>query len=271
MMGENKMSKYGKNDKLRNWYDSTYQLTGAEWLKVGLKKIIEQYEHTEQGIYIRSVAANKGRYEKEVFNYLKSEQLNIEFLLSDLEAEEFDDKEDDMEGFKYIPSNMDAKNIDGQVDIILDIKGALWYANNITLTKRALEKKKELIELLNAYYRSLKNNDSLLVYDMTKNKNFISHIFNVYRIKKGKALLKVSFFGEDSTYKKFNSILKIIKADNLVHKIEINLTDTGHKLCEYMNLAYITKKELGEIIRRLNDCSKMQTLKLIGLKFTSLQ
>ncbi|WP_161797129.1 hypothetical protein [Clostridium cylindrosporum] len=136
-----------------------------------------------------SPAANKGVYEKFLYDYLKQKGISIKFVIADIdEIENHAAKEINDENLRIFHGK-EALKIgeyllevgETKADVIFDVKGSLWYSLRSDIDQRILFKK---------FYSVLKD-DGLIIIDNSK-KSFLS--FCIYYL-----FGYVSWYAETST------------------------------------------------------------------------
>lgn len=239
---------YAKGDKLQCWYINTYQSSGSRWLIESLKQLDLPSDFT-----FVNLSANAGFYEKDAYNYFLKEGFFPTFIIDDKEANLPDEKVLTNGNFIYwdkhydiIETDLSKSGLSG--DVVLDSKGALWYA------ARRKHYKKNTIQVLQNYASMLKNDNSVLLIDYDKFSFNLSAIFlDMYclfsRMRKKKNVL-VKFPCEHSTYKilewRFGR-----KIGKYFHFLYIAEDDKKYPLQKYRNTAYITKSQLSAFISYL--------------------
>ena len=196
----NKLEKfYGPNGKISSWYINTYNALGSKWLIGTLNNIF----FDNSNINILSPTSNAGLYEKDAFDTLN----NINFVLCDAIMESIDHVKSETNNNSntltvlnenqnafYLINDMKFKN---KFDIILDIKGALWY----TLYTHDVNKRDKLKNLLKSYKYCMKDNNSFLLIDyysftiFERIKSNFKWLKNSWKKKEG----KITCFNEMST------------------------------------------------------------------------
>lgn len=178
------------NFLLDDWYNATRRFLGNDWF-VHMHQAMEAAKlipKKTSGTYI-SPAANRGIYEKVLYNDLKSKGHFIKFIMADIdEIENNAVKNRDDENLIFF-TGKEAMKIDEylleagemQADIIFDIKGSLWYTFRSDMDPSIL---------LEKFYNVLCN-EGVIVLDHSK-RRFLS--FCIYYV-----FGHVSWYVETST------------------------------------------------------------------------
>ncbi|WP_127549635.1 hypothetical protein [Paenibacillus amylolyticus] len=148
--------KYLPGGSLSDWYEPTYNYNEKiSWLDYVLGKLEDEGVRLES-IRILSTSANKGKYEYEISKrYPKSK-----IIATDISIPK--DHVGSSGNFTYLSEENNALNANSylakinieNVDLIWDIKGALWYSG----------KRKKLEILLNEYYNIL-DVEGVIIFD----------------------------------------------------------------------------------------------------------
>lgn len=177
------------NFQLDTWYNLTRRFLGNEWF-VNMYRAIEKEKLVPNNklITLVSPAANKGVYEKYLYDHLKKQNKVEKFIIADIDQidNNIEIDKDDKLNFIY---GREALKIDDyitkvgieKVDLIFDIKGSLWYSFRSDGDKEILLKK----------FHSVLNNDGIIIIDNSK-KRFLP--FLIYYL-----FGKVSWYVETST------------------------------------------------------------------------
>jgi hypothetical protein len=161
-----------KNFQLDKWYDMTRRFLGNDWF-------VHMYNAIEKGnlvpkksaITFVSPAANKGIYEKFLYDDLKQKGIPIKFVIADIdEIQNHAVKGINDENLRFFEGK-EALKIDeylleageAKADVIFDIKGSIWYS---------LRSDSEQNILFEKFYRVL-SDDGLIIIDNSK-KSFLS-------------------------------------------------------------------------------------------------
>ena len=176
---------------LENWYYERLKIIGTNWTTDFIKEIYAIINKSTFSFF--SPSANAGVYEKAMFNYI-SKSTTTNFYISDLaNLEKFESNVFSSSNFIYTPKIdvIDAINqLPASVDVIFDMKGALWHSFNKS-------------KILNKYLDCL-NPDGLLIIDSTEVSAYhyigcqFKYIFTY--LFKHKTTLRV----EQSTYQKMH-------------------------------------------------------------------
>lgn len=166
---------YNEGGGLYSWYDITIKQKGVEWLKNAFDKLLEKKLVSPEHRYVVvSPSANKGTYEKVLFEYLSKKGITNKFIITDLNL--IDNHEEnvinDAGEYIFIDQKNDAKNIktilekanEEKADIILDFEGCLWYTKEYNWHKKQ-KCIRLVIEVLDAYKNSLDDNGLVIVDD----------------------------------------------------------------------------------------------------------
>ena len=245
---------YAKGGNQEYWYKLTFEHLGDEWLFDTLNRLIKCHV-LPQNFTFASLSANVGLYEKKAYDELSKLGYNVEFYLGD--KEKIENHIESYDKFFYELVEEDAAKVilpnNRKVDIILDSKGALWYA---------IKKRDDLINLLKNYHTLLKNDNSILLIDRhnPSYKNLISE----FTKNKGKLL----HFAELSNYTKLNSILKCVGLNNIGTYADLTQNNPNKLLTKYLKTHYYTKKEIEKIIKELENTSRFK-YQLYSLKVTT--
>lgn len=161
-----------KNFQLEKWYDMTRRFLGNDWF-------VHMYSAIEKGNLVPkksaltfvSPAANKGIYEKFLYDDLKQKGISIKFVIADIDKIQnhavkgindenlrFFEGKEALKIEEYLLEAGEAK-----ADVIFDIKGSIWYSLRSDIEKNILFEK---------FYRVL-SDDGLIIIDNSK-KSFLS-------------------------------------------------------------------------------------------------
>jgi hypothetical protein len=161
---------YGKGGWLYRWYNANYKYLGKQWIRDIYKLLIDHklidLKSKDEFVFI-SPSANKGKYEKDLFELTNQDRKNNIFIISDLEKIENHECSSIGNNIKsryiYMESKdaADIKNTikaagQSKVDIIWDIKGCIWHRS----TSKQVH---ELKEVLKNYHEVLKDNGVLII------------------------------------------------------------------------------------------------------------
>lgn len=179
-----------ENFQLYEWYDMTRRFLGNDWF-------VHMYSAVEKENIIKkksrltfvSPAANKGVYEKFLYDALKHRGMSVKFIIADIDKIENhavkDIKDENLRVFlgkealkigEYLAEAGETK-----ADIIFDIKGSLWYSLRSDIDQKILFHK----------FYSVLDEDGLIIIDNSK-KRFLS--FLIYYL-----FGRVSWYVETST------------------------------------------------------------------------
>lgn len=226
------------------WYINTYNALGSKWLIEALKEL-----NLPMNYRLGSFAANSGLYEADAFKESDKEPV---YYLSDIHGSNLKDEIAIAgDNFNYISGNVKAQDVtlkmigNKPLDVIMDIKGALWYALNI---KEGTYE--DLVEILTTYNKLLSKNGYLLIdwYDFKdfKWKNVVFHFKNSLNKKRN-----LKYFGELSTKYYINALLANLSEEHLnndIRKLNVDSKEVGKPLSEIMQVAVIDKKTLQSIL-----------------------
>lgn len=241
------------------WYKNTYNSLGSQWLIDALDAL-----NLPENYRLGSFSANAGWYEADAF---VASSKNPTFYLSDLNGGELKDEIIEAgKGFNYIKGNIKAqkislKNIGNKsLDVILDIKGALWYASSLKAGNY-----NDLIDVLNAYYKLLDKNGVLLLdwYDNAnwKLENIVYHF--IFRAKKRE--VKTKYFGEISTKCQLQGMFDkdngFVTADVLDTSENSSLYNELYPLAKKMKVAAIKRKDILKLINYLKQNKEVLEMK----------
>lgn len=216
-------SSYSDNGRHALWYNYTLKLMKTKWIIEAFNKMNEKgLFSTFSNLIFVSPSANKGVYEKVLYNHLK-ETKSIRFLISDIgKISNHEQSEECGESsYTYVESR-DALSIStllsefklSRCNVIWDFKGALWYS----MKGKDIANTQELIELLEAY-KSCLDEKGILVIDDVRVK-FINLRVNInlfFGIKTG--------FMERSTYSKLRDFIESSATNEVKEYIKSNFNE----------------------------------------------
>lgn len=234
------------------WYGKNKRKAGIYWLA---DSVLRSEAKIHKNYVIASFGAGSGEKEKYLFNKLN--RLNTKFYLFDRIAEELLRKDIInpsiiTKNFNYCLQSMDARDSvnyllsrEIKADIILDIKGPLWYMLSVK-RKRVRDKygdfkngKDGIITLLRAYLKLLKNEDSYLIIDCyRKEHGTLATLFVKPFITRGK------YFGEVSTH---HLIKKVVKQSP--QRCYFTTSSAVSSLYNLSGICCIKKKDLRELLQ----------------------
>lgn len=179
-----------KNFQLDKWYDMTRRFLGNDWF-VHMYRAIEKGNLVpkKSALTFVSPAANKGIYEKFLFDDLKQKGVSIKFIIADIdEIQNHAVKDINDENLRFFRGK-EALKIEEylleagetKADVIFDIKGSIWYSLRSDVEQNILFEK---------FYKVL-SDDGLIIIDNSK-KSFLS--FCIYYL-----FGHVSWYVETST------------------------------------------------------------------------
>ena len=236
------------------WYLNTYKALGSGWLIETLEFLDLKYEFN-----FANLSANAAWYEAEVYEQIKVKK-HPRFYMSDIQAENLHDKKRaSYENFIYLEGQRDASEVTSELfenkkmDVILDCKGALWYATKIGHTDI-----NQLIKILTTY-RNLLSDDGVLIIDFYDDYNILNAL--KYELSGGNVReIKVKNFAEPSTKKNLQKIFGKNFIDKHCNKIEI-AGQKEYPLSYSMGTAYMKVEDLDAAIKIIN------TNKHIAIKY----
>ncbi len=126
-----------KNFQLHQWYDKTRRYLGNDWFIHMFDAIrAEGLLPKVEGLTIVSPAANRGVYEKHLYDHLKGAGLHPKFVIADIdEIENHAVKDQSDKALRYVPGEEAlrigsylSKVEESRADLIFDIKGSIWYS-----------------------------------------------------------------------------------------------------------------------------------------------
>ncbi len=187
---------FGKTHIEKN-YDETRRFLGNDWLIYLFNALRDEnlFLAGKSSFTFISPAANRGIYEKHLYEYIKKESMFAKFLVADHEEIKGHIWGDDV-GLRYIcrePMSIGeyiSEINEKYVDAIFDIKGSLW---------NSLRDGGKKVELLEKFY-SVLNNRGFIVVDNSKRSFLAFAIFYLF----GQA----SWFAGESTGRLLNKNLK---------------------------------------------------------------
>lgn len=173
--------RYSPYGTLFKWYDRNYKYNQKKnWLSEVAINLLKLGIDLNLPLILISPSGNKGKYEKD----LASKFPQSKFVVTDYEIPF--NHEQSQNNFMYLNTENNALDIKeylseigiDKVDVIWDIKGALWYSANPKVDKNML------MNLLKAYYSVLSNNGSIVIdaYDYNPNKFPINDLKRALRI-----------------------------------------------------------------------------------------
>lgn len=179
-----------KNFQLDNWYDMTRKFLGNDWF-VHMYSAIEKenFISKKSGLTFVSPAANRGVYEKFLYDNLKQKGTSIKFVIADIDEIENHAAKDINDENLRLFLGKEALKIEEYLleagernaDAIFDIKGSLWYSLRSDIDQKVLFHK---------FYSVLKG-DGIIIIDNSK-RSFLS--FCIYYL-----FGQVSWYVETST------------------------------------------------------------------------
>lgn len=205
---------YIKGGKLYKWPDATYRyLKKIKWYDqfyLDTKKVASHIYKLPNVVFV-SPSANKGRIEEKLYDIFPKK---IDFLLMDYVRNIEGKVTTKSNGkFTYIDGSFDGNNLKENLskvdikfaDIIMDIRGCLWYSTN-----KDDKNGEGITRVLKEYYKSL-NMGGIIIIDAAELSDY-AVMFNSFIYK---ATNYVCGFQEVSTYQK---IERFIFKDEFVSK-----------------------------------------------------
>ncbi len=228
--------------KTKHWYHNNYNSLGSNWLFESIKQIPPYKEFV-----FASFSANAAYYEDDVYQTLK-EEYDPYFYVGDLEDKLNDPIRASHDRFQYISSQGDAAKIkpsiidNRKVDILLDCKGALWYA--LRLGDSTEEKAIQLLQK----YRDLLAPTGLLLIDYYDHHRIDTIKYQLFMINYRRT--KISYFGEASTKKCLQNVFG--KDFVCEHCKELVISDINSPtLSGKMGTAILNVSAIDEMLNRL--------------------
>lgn len=179
-----------KNFQLYEWYDMTRRFLGNDWF-VHMYRSIEKanFVPKKSRLTFVSPAANKGVYEKFLYDALKQRGMSVKFIIADIDKIENHAAKDIKDENLMVFIGKEALKIgeylveagETKADVIFDIKGSLWYSLRSDSDQKVLFDK----------FYSVLNDKGLIIIDNSK-KRFLS--FLIYYL-----FGRVSWYVETST------------------------------------------------------------------------
>lgn len=243
-MEEIKMIDY-KTDK---WYENTYNSLGSKWLINSLKKL-----KLTRNYVLVNLSANAGYYERDAYEYEINNGRNPTYYLSDLYGDELANPRASVKvsptGFIQISGNnnacdFDVSRIKQQADVVVDIKGAMWY---MFRENQDISKIKVLIEK----YLSILSEDGVFLTDAYVGLAIRGQFERLLGFK-GKKKSKLYNFGEASTLHTLRKALgENISSD--IKLLNVSEVDSNYPLAKYMNVTVLSKNDLIDIQKALEE------------------
>lgn len=239
------MGKKGSEDYTSSyWYQNNCYSLGSQWLIRSIEKL-----DIKQNYVLVSLSANAGYYEKEVYEK-HAGSYNPTYYIGDRSASTLKDpKVESFDQFYYIQGDNDVVTMDITIipvkaDILLDTKGALWYA-----LQGSSSSKEQLIQLLEQYSQLLNNSGILLLdfyYTHPVKYYFQKLYWNYKKPNKKPTILKC--FGELSTYYYLVNLYGRKTINTLLKPLNIRENLPNYPLSKRMNTAYLSKNDLQYLI-----------------------
>lgn len=197
---------YHKNGRLAAWYRRTVKLMGTEWIYKVLELAIPEKVVKGAQLSICNASANKGIYDRFLFDSLIEKGVRIQMNLMDLEKidNHVESVQNEFGSLNYY-EELDALQIVSNfkkleilpVDVLFDLKGCLWYAPK-------KNKGENVLKAFKAYYDVLKPGgilviDAMEIGNLEKNANKIIGSINNY---------KYPGYAEESTTQRLEKHLK---------------------------------------------------------------
>lgn len=184
--------KYAKGGSCYLWYDKTYRYNKKiNWLEKVDQLLKDNHIFLDKPLTLLSPSGCKGKYEKE----LAAKNKNIQCIVTDIHIPE--NHEIGENNYLYLAKSHNALEAAAylkeihihEVDVIWDMKGALWYLS---------KNQQECIELLTVYHQIL-SKDGVVIID-AYHYNKVKEVFAPI-LESGNW---IPFYGEKSTYQKLN-------------------------------------------------------------------
>ena len=236
------------------WYINNYHALGSDWLIDVIYKL-----KPKKAFRLANLSANAAYYERDLYNSLR-EEYDPQFYVSDYLADELKDKKVETYGkFVYISGQHDACDIgidlldDRRIDILMDVKGALWYAANMTEGNS----REKIIKLLTKYKSLLSEGGMLLIdyYDYHFFRTIKNWIYGGNR-----RCMDIAYLGEKSTKSRLQKIFgrKFLNENIRIIKPKY---DQNHPLANHMRVGVITSETLEKMME------KLRRAKIIRVKY----
>ena len=200
---------YGRNEyepgnSLYGWYENNYQYMGNRWTEklYDVLKDNKLINLVDESFVFCSPTANRGTYEKELFELVNNDRNNNKYIVCDLAV--LPNVETDLSVGSNVYSyhkGIDANYIDcfldklgySNVNILYDYKGCIWH-------KLDKKKHKKLIDIFRVYHSVLKPGGTLII-DNNHSKNMLINnlVWTLFT--------KIIGFCEDSTGHQMRSVL----------------------------------------------------------------
>lgn len=213
---------YNEGGSLYHWYDIKLNQRGTLWLIRAFEELLSKKLLGEKRLVIISPSANKGKYEKRLFEFLNDKGITSKFIVTDINL--IDNHEENIKNEKseyiFLNESNDAKDIaniikkvgEDKTDVILDFEGCLWYIKEFNWYKNE-QCVDDITDVLKRYNEVL-NSGGLIIVDNTKTagfevvlrqfSNFISHFnLGLPEHSTGWYLQKIYNNKNYSRYKKF--------------------------------------------------------------------
>lgn len=242
---------YAKGELLVYWYINTYKATGSDWLIKSLEQLNLSSDFT-----LLNLSANAGFYERDAYNYFDEHNFHPTFIIDDVQTGFVDETAHADENFIYLNRHYDLITSDLSNcglcgDVILDSKGALWYAAG-----SKIDRKRKTLQVLHNYSCLMKKEDSMLLIDYDTFSSFFFVFFlDLYCVlsgmKKRQKDKPITLPCELSTYQ----VLERGFGKNIrqyFQFLEIAEESERFPLQKYRNIMYITKKNLSSLIEFLS-------------------
>ncbi|MDN4617636.1 hypothetical protein QCD85_05970 [Paenibacillus sp. PsM32] len=184
--------KYSQKGSLKNWYELTYKYNEKiKWLENIESLLKKNGVDLDKLNTIFSPSGCKGRYEK----VLSKKYLKSRFIVTDIHIPE--DHEISGDNYTFLADSNNAfcastylkQNNINNVDLIWDIKGAIWHH----------PEKNDLIELLSEYHEVLSRKGIILIdaYELSIWKKFLNYLFSTSN--------RIIGYGEESSFLRIKS------------------------------------------------------------------
>lgn len=187
----------------KSWYSERLNYIGLSWCREFIDKLNDHFPPDKLSIRFISPSANSGVYEKQMYRYWLRIR-PVHFICSDITklSKVANCKRNQLSTFEYLPQK-NATDISsycqGPVDIIFDMKGALWHLSSAQRCKLLYQ----YFEVLNPKGYLILDNDDVSGWDVVKLE--FKHLITRQCIRKEKSTMQR--LGEHSEAKKLLNIL----------------------------------------------------------------
>jgi hypothetical protein len=183
---------YNSNGTLSRWYSGNLKVVKPSYVADWFNAFIPQHVGDKERLIIASPSANRGVHELSIFDGLRN-TYDVNFIASDLAdiPDHVGSVNYESSVFKYVPNRnaLDlaavlSENGVTSVDVIFDMKGALWHSS--------LHKKLKTKDVLDVY-KSVLSENGVIVTDAFKTNSLMVILSH---------LIPFMHMSEDSTYYK---------------------------------------------------------------------